>query len=263
MNRPKKYLRLIFITSIIILIVNDLFLKDYYSNYLTGKLSDIVGLFSFPYFLSLLFPKNIKLNYIGTAIFFTFWKSELIEPILTLLQNIGIGVNRTIDYSDLITLIVLPISYSYWNSNINDYLSNRFLLKPIILTMSLFSFIATSMPKEYKSINLKSNLEINLNAEEQEVISKLKLNKIKDSIQYYNYYFKLEKSNTEITSKIKITKLQNGLLTIKFDSVLKSVTKGNLFFGVSSEDLEYIDSLTIQDYEGFFLENGITNLYVK
>jgi len=263
MKEPKKYLRIIFITSIIILLVNDLFLKDYFSNYLTGKLSDIVGLFSFPYFLSLLFPKYVKVNYIGTAILFIFWKSELIEPILFFLQNIGIGINRTIDYSDLITLLVLPISYGYWNSNINDYLPNRIFLKQIILTVCIFSFIATSMPKKYKNIKLKSNLEIKLKANENEIITKLNLNKVHDSMHYFNYNFNIEKSNSEITSKIKITKLEDGLLSIKLDSILKSETRGSLFFGVSKENLEYIDKLTISDYEKFFLEKGITKLYEK
>ena len=263
MTEPKKHFRIIFITSIILLIVNDIFLKSYYSNYFTGKLSDIVGLFSFPYFLSLLLPKTVKFNYIGTAIFFIIWKSELIEPILIFFQNLGIGINRTVDYSDLITLIVLPISYRYWNSNFNDYIPNKFYLTPIILTLCSLSFIATSMPKEYKRINLKSNLEISLRAEDQDVITKLNLNKIYDSLQYYNYYFKLDKSNSEITSKVKITKLENGLLSIKLDSVLKSETKGNLFFGVSKKDLEYIDELTISDYERIFIEKGITKLFEK
>lgn len=263
MKQNRKHLRGLFIISVIILIVNDIFLKSYYSNFFTGKLSDIAGLFAFPYFLSLLFPKKVKINYIGTAILFIVWKSELIQPILFFFQSIGIGFNRTIDYSDLVTLTILPISYLYWNSNINDYFVSNINFKPVVLLICVYSFIATSLPKVYKKIKLKSDLEITLKAKKQEVITKLKLEKNYGNFQDYNFVFILEKSASEITSTIKLKKLDNGLITIKLDSILESVTRGKLFFGVSEEDLEYIDKLTIRDYEKIFLEKEITKLYEK
>lgn len=263
MTQKRKHLRIIFLLSITILIVNDLFLKSYYSNFFTGKLSDIAGLFAFPYFLSLLFPKKVKINYIGTALLFILWKSELIQPILYFFQSIGIGLNRTIDYSDLVTLPILPISYLYWNSNLDDYLKSKINFRPIIISMCVFAFIATSLPKTQKEIKLKSNLEITLKAEKQEVISKLKLENVYGSIHNYTYIFEIEKSNSEITSTIRLRKLDNGLITVKLDSILESETKGSLFFGVSKDDLEYLDKLSIRDYEKIFLEKEITKLYKK
>lgn len=263
MTQNRKHLRGIFIISVIILIVNDLFLKSYYSNFCTGKLSDLVGLFAFPYFLSLLFPEKVKFNYFGTAILFISWKSELIQPILIFFQSNGIGLNRTIDYSDLMTLPILPISYLYWDSNLNDYLTSKINFKPYVLSICTFAFIATSLPKEHKEINLKSNLEITLKAEKQDVITKLKLGNVYGSVQDYSYVFEIEKSKSEITSTIKIKKLENGLISIKLDSILESETRGSLFFGVSKSDTEYIDKLTIQDYEKIFLEKEITKLYEK
>lgn len=240
-----------------------MFLKSYYSNFLTGKLSDIAGLFAFPYFLSILFPEKVKLNYIGTAILFILWKSEIIQPILVFFQSIGIGLNRTIDYSDLVTLLILPISFLYWNSNLNDYFTSKINFKPVILSICSFAFIATSLPKEHKEINLKSELEITLKAEKQVIITKLKLEKVYGSVQDYNYVFELEKSKSEITSKIKLKKLDNGLITIKLDSILESETRGGLFFGVSKDDTDFLDKLTIRDYEKIFLEKEITKLYEK
>lgn len=263
MIQDRKHFRGIFIISIIILIVNDIFLKSYYSNFFTGKLSDVAGLFAFPYFLSLLFPEKVKLNYLGTAILFILWKSEIIQPILVFFQSIGIGLNRTIDYSDLVTLLILPISYLYWNSNLNDYLTSKINFKPIILSVCSFAFIATSLPKAHGEIKLKSNLEITLKVEKQEVINKLKLEKVYGSAQDYNYVFELEKSKSEITSTIKLKKLDNGLISIKLDSILESETRGSLFFGVSKDDIEYLDKLTIRDYEKIFLEKEITKLYEK
>ncbi|NRS90405.1 hypothetical protein HNQ02_003349 [Flavobacterium sp. 7E] len=263
MTQNRKHFRGLFIISIILLIINDIFLKSYYSNFFTGKLSDVAGLFAFPYFLSLLFPEKVKLNYFGTAILFILWKSEIIQPILVFFQSIGIGLNRTIDYSDLVTLLILPISYLYWNSNLNDYLASKINFKPIILSVCSFAFIATSLPKAHREIKLKSNLEITLKAEKQEVINKLKLEKVYGSVQDYNYVFELEKSKSEITSTIKLIKQDNGLISIKLDSILESETRGSLFFGVSKDDTEYLDKLTIRDYEKIFLEKEITKLYEK
>jgi hypothetical protein len=48
--------------SIFLLLINDLYLKFEYHNYLTGKLSDFAGLFAFPYFFSCLIPKKDKTN---------------------------------------------------------------------------------------------------------------------------------------------------------------------------------------------------------
>jgi hypothetical protein len=205
----------------------------------------------------------VKLNYIGTAILFILWKSEIIQPILFYFQSIGIGLNRTVDYSDLVTLLILPLSYQYWNSNLNDYLTSKINFKPVILSICSFAFIATSLPKTHKEINLKSELEITLKAEKQEVINKLKLEKVYGSVQHYNYVFELEKSKSEITSTIKLKNLDNGLITIKLDSILESETRGSLFFGVSKNDTDYLDKLTIRDYEKIFLEKEITKLYEK
>lgn len=263
MNQKRKHLRGIFIISVIILIVNDLFLKGYYSNFLTGKLSDISGLFAFPYFLSLLFPNKVKSNYIATALVFSIWKSELIQPILNYFQSIGIGLNRTIDYTDVITILILPISYAYWYSDLNDYFLSKINFKPVIFSICVFAFIATSLPKAYKVIKLKSDLEITLKAQKQEVITKLNLEKTSNGNQDYKFVFELEKSKSDITSTIQLKNLENGLISIKLDSILESETKGSLFFGVSKNDLEYLDQLTIRDYEKIFLEKEITKLYQK
>jgi hypothetical protein len=142
-------------------------------------------------------------------------------------------------------------------------LTSKINFKPVILSICCFAFIATSLPKTHKIINIKSDLEITLKAEKQEVINKLKLEKVYGSAHDYNFVFELEKSNSEITSLIKLKKLDNGLITIKLDSILESETRGGLFFGVSKDDIDFLDKLTIRDYEKIFLEKEITKLYEK
>lgn len=261
MTQNNKHLRPIFIISIIVLMVNDLFLKSYYSNFITGKLSDFAGLFAFPYFLSVLFPGKVKYNYIGTAVFFIVWKSEFIQPILSFFQSIGIGLNRTVDYSDLWALLILPVSYVYWHSTVKDYFTYKINVKPVVLSICIFAFIATSFPREYKEINLTSNLEITLKAKKQDVISKLNLDWINGTAQDYTCVFELEKSNTEITAIVQLKPLNNGLISIKLDRIVESLTRGSFFFGVSEDDIAYMDKLTIRDYEKIFLEKEIYKLY--
>ncbi|UUV20854.1 hypothetical protein [Paenimyroides aestuarii] len=258
MSNKKKHFRLIFILSIFILLLNDHFLKDYFGNYFTGKLSDFSGLFAFPYFLCLLFPSKINFNYIVTGLFFIFWKSEFIEPLLHSFHLIGIGLNRTVDYSDLIALSVLPFSYLYWYSNWNDYINFHKALKPMVLVVCAFSFVATSMPKQYGNLNLKTNLEVRLKANKQDVISILNLSKNKKN---YDFEFKLSEYNATINAIVKVDRLENGLISIKLDSILDFDVRGGLFVGVDEDDVDYIKNLNSRDFEKFFVENELPKIF--
>ncbi len=66
----------LFILFLVLLLVNDFYLKGAFHNALTGKLSDFSGLFIFPIFWSAIFPKRKALIFIATALLFAFWKSE-------------------------------------------------------------------------------------------------------------------------------------------------------------------------------------------
>lgn len=102
----------IFITGIIVLAVNDHYLKQHHPSWLTGKLSDFAGLLIFPMFLQFLFPKLDKWAVIITGIFFVFFKSPLADGLLSLYNHIAlIPLGRVIDYSDYIALSLLPVSW--------------------------------------------------------------------------------------------------------------------------------------------------------
>jgi len=47
-----------FIIAVLLLVLNDWYLKETCPNVLTGKLSDFAGLFAFPFLLSALFPRR-------------------------------------------------------------------------------------------------------------------------------------------------------------------------------------------------------------
>jgi hypothetical protein len=65
----------VFITAVLLLIANDWYFKQTFHNGLTGKLSDFAGLFAFPFLLSALFPRKIKLVYFVTL--YAFYSLEI------------------------------------------------------------------------------------------------------------------------------------------------------------------------------------------
>lgn len=133
-----------FLAGLLILLLNDLYLKESYGNWFTGKLSDFAGLFIFPLFIGLVNSKRIWLNYVFSAVFFVFWKSELSTEFLFCVNRIfHTEFFRVVDYTDFIALSVLP--FSYWYSGKAKDLNFHFL-KPVIVCLSVFSFYATSAP---------------------------------------------------------------------------------------------------------------------
>jgi hypothetical protein len=157
MNREnrKYYLQnFVFLTGLIVLLINDHYLKLEFSNYLTGKLSDFVGVLIIPMFLTFIFPKWKKTNTFLTGLFFVFWKSTYSQPLIDLYNQITfIEITRVVDYSDLIALLCLPISYLLLKKlNELDNLKIRIEgIKPILLLVpTIFIFMATSPPAYYK-----------------------------------------------------------------------------------------------------------------
>src|SRR4051794_33419248 len=100
-----------FLTGLFLLLLNDLILKRQFHNGLTGKLSDFAGLFAFPLFWAAFFPRRKSLVYISTAVLFIFWKSAYSQPLIEGWNSLALfPIERTVDYGDLVALIILPLS---------------------------------------------------------------------------------------------------------------------------------------------------------
>lgn len=140
----------IFILGLIILILNDHLLKWEFSNWLTGKLSDFIGLLIFPMFLQFLFPRIGKLSSLVTGLFFIFWKLPVSENFINAYNRIAIiPIVRIVDYSDLIALSILPFAH-FFTQNIERFKINNLpnlTLNPLFLLVpASFAFMATSPP---------------------------------------------------------------------------------------------------------------------
>lgn len=153
-NRKYYILNFVFLIGLTVLFINDHYLKLEFSNWFTGKLSDFIGIIIFPMFLTYLFPKSIKLNVIFTGLFFIFWKSPTSQSFIDAYNQITfIEITRVIDYSDLVALCCLPISY-FVMSKLTEFDKLKIKIKfinPIVLIAPItLIFMATSPPAYYK-----------------------------------------------------------------------------------------------------------------
>lgn len=144
-NHKNKIIYPGFIIAVLILLINDFVLKTHFHNYLTGKLSDFSGLFALPFFIAVFLPKRKITIYVVTAFLFILWKSPYSETFINIWNNFApYDISRVIDYSDLIALSILPLSYIY-HSKEQPIIINRFKKNAIISisVLSVFSFLAT------------------------------------------------------------------------------------------------------------------------
>lgn len=137
-----------FLLALFLLLLNDFYLKAVYHNFGTGKLSDFAGLFVFAVFFYALLPKWKNQIFIGTALFFIYWKSSYAEAFINFWnQYAPFAIGRVVDYSDLWALMILPIAYWFTEDSSTKFAKLR-IAYPIPLCLSIFAFMATS----YRSI---------------------------------------------------------------------------------------------------------------
>lgn len=158
-ERSKILTSIWFLIALFLLLLNDFVLKETYHNWITGKLSDFAGLFIFPIFWTVIFPNKKKTVFIATGILFILWKSEFSQPYIDFFNALEfLSISRVVDYSDLIALLILPISYVYYDSK-KYYFSIR--LNPIIpFIISSFAFVATSEYKPEARIDYSTSYNI-------------------------------------------------------------------------------------------------------
>ncbi|MEO7214805.1 hypothetical protein [Mucilaginibacter sp.] len=202
-----------FIGAVTALLINDWYLKQTYHNQLTGKLSDFAGLFALPFFLSTLWPRRKMLFYVTVSLLFVVWKSPVTQPIIDTVNSLGIPMSRVVDYSDYYALAVLPLSFYVFNT------ATAYQLKPALLNalmaISVFSFVATSMPKGKYTKFRGINKTYAFNFSKRELISRV------NSMQLE--YVKDIENLVHSRNNVKGT-LQPDTARIDFDS------KANIFY---------------------------------
>jgi hypothetical protein len=173
MNAKQKLGNPIFIIAVILLVLNDWYLKQTYSNGFTGKLSDFAGLFAFPFLLSALLPRHDVKLYFFTAVLFIVWKLPVIQPLIDVLNHIDIFVHRTVDYTDYVALLILPVSWYLFDR------SGSYPLKPVLLNglvaAAAFAFVATAqVPGKTTTFNHINKTYV-FNCSKRELISRFNM----------------------------------------------------------------------------------------
>lgn len=148
---------------LLVLLLNDFIFKQQFHNEITGKLSDVVGLMVFSIFWCFLFPRLKLQIHFFTAALFIFWKLPYSQPIIDGWNNLSLfSIGRTIDYTDLFALLVLPISY-FCTARPSTIPKQRWATC-LIAVISVFAFTATSYSEktvyenEYYFSNSKKEL---------------------------------------------------------------------------------------------------------
>lgn len=163
-----------FLLGLLLLLLNDFIFKQSFHNWLTGKLSDFTGLFIFPLFWTAFFPKQKKYIYLATGLGFTFWKSIYSQPLIEWWNLLPFfEIFRTVDYSDLFALSVLPLSFLY----ISYHHPRRFVIHRIATTcvaiISVFAFTATQRADE-QSASTHYGRKYRLNTSKQNLVQQLR-----------------------------------------------------------------------------------------
>ncbi len=150
MSTPKKFNVLMspgFLFGLFLLLVNDYYLKQVFPGAVTGKLSDFAGLFVFGIFVALLNQRrsSILLTFVG--LLFVFWKSSFSDYFIVLWNLNGqLLIGRTVDYSDLIALTILPVAYKYMQIYKPLKVKSMFIYP--VFAVTVFSIMGTS-PARY------------------------------------------------------------------------------------------------------------------
>lgn len=168
----------LFLVSLLVLLVNDLYLKGAYPNWLTGKLSDFSGLLVFALFLFPLLAVDPKKVAVGVGLLFVWWKSPWSSFAIDFANVSGIGIGRVADWSDLIALVVLPLSARLYK-NRRTYLlragtRQRLVLLPIAI-VAVFAITGTSRVSLLRTAELRA-------ADGARSISELDVDAVVDSI---------------------------------------------------------------------------------
>lgn len=132
-----------FLISLALLLVNDIYLKRHYTGVMTGKLSDFSGLLLVSLIVFVLLPRRPYLVSAVVVATFAWWKSSLSDKFIWLVQEAGgVGFGRTIDYSDLFALAIVPVAYAI-SQRVESYqISTHTLRRVLAIPMLAIAFLA-------------------------------------------------------------------------------------------------------------------------
>ena len=147
---------ILFAIAISVLLLNDHVLKFKFPGVVTGKLSDVAGLFAVGMFVATMFPAQAKRICTLVALVFVVWKSPASETCISLWNELfSHQIARVVDATDLIALAVLPIGVRY---RIAPGKASERLLTLCLCVSALFAFAGTSVARYRMDVPKQSTL---------------------------------------------------------------------------------------------------------
>jgi hypothetical protein len=99
-----------FVLALTTLIVNDAWLKSAWPGLVTGKLSDFAGIVVVGLLGLSCIPRRPVQICAAIAVFFAWWKGPWSQPFIDAVNsNSPMTIGRTVDYTDLLALLILPL----------------------------------------------------------------------------------------------------------------------------------------------------------
>src|SRR5262245_48107220 len=139
-----------FLGSLLILLLNDAWLKAAFPGFVTGKLSDFAGIAVVALVLVAAAPRRAVVSCAGLALFFVWWKSAASQAAIDLVSSLGpLPIGRVVDHGDLAALAILPACVRVAREPARFALcgapTRRMLIGPLA-GLTLFAVVATSRP---------------------------------------------------------------------------------------------------------------------
>lgn len=145
--------RPLFIISVLLLALNDWVLKAMFHNFITGKLSDFAGIFAFAIFAFACIPsKKVFISW-GIAFAFCWWKSPFSDSFIAFWSSHFFEIERTIDMTDLLAILVLPFANRYANADFVRFYPKKYAIY-LMSFMVCAVFMATSRKIHYVELTI-------------------------------------------------------------------------------------------------------------
>ena len=200
-----------FLAAVLLLIANDAAFKQLWPGWITGKLSDVAGLFAWTFFWSALLPRRFTPGVaVATGAGFLYWKSPGADALIAWWNTTAaVQVGRVGDITDLLALVVLPLAVIAVRRP--QPIGSSRLLRTSAALCSVFAFAATSIiyPVTVWPENLEFEIPSSRSAVLAELIRRSQLTENPDSILSWSSRkpldFRLEDTPCPLEGKIVVT----------------------------------------------------------
>jgi len=252
-----------FLFSLAVLITNDVYLKLAFPGWLTGKLSDVAGIYLVALLTVAAAPRRKFLGATILTLGFLYWKSPLSQWLIDIVNSVlQAQIGRVVDYSDLLALIAIPLAWATVSdcaAKPRKLLTQKLLSIPIAtITMLAISGTSVLMPfGEYSIRNADSENRVDDSAfvaAIERVTEKYELQcenceATSDEPFYFNedmdFSYSLDEASNGVRFRIRVTKMRGFILpNPDYDLFERFMRDLKLELGKLSPSMEFVQSLS-------------------